>query len=189
MSAAAGPVVLLDRDGVLDVDPSDFLGSVDDLEVLPGTRDAVTRLVHGGYVLVVVTNQSCVGRGLVDRSAVDAINAELNRRLDGAIADWFVCPHAPDDGCACRKPGTDLLEQARVKWGFDPAVTWFVADAERDIEAARRFGCRPALVRTGKGADTEGRHPDVPAFDDLAAFAHWLLTRRAERGVRDGSSW
>ena len=173
------PVVLLDRDGVLDVDPSDFLARIDDLEVLPGVRDAVGRLVREGYALVVVTNQSCVGRGLVDRAVVDAINEELNRRLGGAIADWFVCPHAPDDGCACRKPGTGLLEQAQARWGFDAAATWFVADADRDIEAARRFGCRPALVRTGKGADTAARHTDVPAFDDLAAFADWLL--RSER--------
>jgi D-glycero-D-manno-heptose 1,7-bisphosphate phosphatase len=68
-----------------------------------------------------------------------------------------------------------LIEQARVAWPFDPASTWFVADADRDIEAAQRAGVQPALVRTGKGADTERRHADVPTFDDLVAFTDWLL--------------
>jgi D-glycero-D-manno-heptose 1,7-bisphosphate phosphatase len=79
--------------------------------------------------------------------------------------------------CACRKPGTLLLEQARVAWPFEPAETWFVADAERDIEAARRAGVRPALVRTGKGRATEQLALDVPVWEDLAAFAEWLLAR------------
>jgi D-glycero-D-manno-heptose 1,7-bisphosphate phosphatase len=70
-----------------------------------------------------------------------------------------------------------LIEQARIAWPFDPAQTWFVADADRDIEAARRAGVRPALVRTGKGKATEAEHPDVPAFDDLLAFATWLLAQ------------
>ena len=102
------------------------------------------------------------------------INTELNRRLGGTVSDWFVCPHTAADGCDCRKPATRLFELAQQAWGFDPASTWFVADDGRDVEAATRFGCRPALVRTGKGKATAARLPDVPLFDDLFGFARWL---------------
>lgn len=121
-----------------------------------------------------VSNQSCIARGLVDQADVDAINAELDRRMGRTITAWYVCPHGPDDGCTCRKPGVGLLEAAREELEFVPARTWFVADAERDVIAARRFGCRPALVRTGKGAAAAAALPDVDAFDDLAHFARWL---------------
>jgi D-glycero-D-manno-heptose 1,7-bisphosphate phosphatase len=87
-----------------------------------------------------------------------------------------VCTHGPDDGCRCRKPGTLLLEQARDAYRFEPATTWFVVDAERDVAAARAFGCRPALVRTGKGAAAATAHPELPAFADLADFARWVIS-------------
>ncbi len=122
-----------------------------------------------------ITNQSVVGRGLLDLETLHTINRELDRRLGNTLHGFYVCPHTPGAGCACRKPGTLLIEQARVAWPFDPASTWFVVDADRDIEAAHRAGVQPALVRTGKGADTERRHDDVPAFDDLLAFTTWLL--------------
>lgn len=134
-------------------------------------------LVQAGYELAVVTNQSAVGRGLMDRPTLDAVNGELNHRLGGVIDHWFVCDHAPEAGCRCRKPDTLLLERAHAELGLIPAHTWFVVDAGRDIEAARRFGCRPALVRTGKGAATAIEYPDVPCWDDLAAFARELTDR------------
>jgi D-glycero-D-manno-heptose 1,7-bisphosphate phosphatase len=132
-------------------------------------------LHQAGYRLLVVTNQSVVGRGLLDLATLHSINRELDRRLGNTLHGFYVCPHTPGAGCACRKPETLLIEQARVAWPFDPASTWFVADAERDIEAAQRAGVKPALVRTGKGAAVERHHADVPAFDDLLAFAEWLL--------------
>lgn len=168
-------VILLDRDGVLNVDRTDSVKSVGELALESGAVEATALLKAAGYRLVVITNQSAVGRGWLDQATSDLINDELDRRLGGTISSFFVCPHAPDEGCACRKPGTLLFELAQDTWEFDPAETWFVLDADRDIEAARKFGCRPALVRTGKGAETERHHPDVPAFDDILAFATWLL--------------
>ena len=167
-------MILLDRDGVLNVDRSASVKRVDELEIEAGAATGSARLRAAGYSLTVVTNQSAVGRGWMDRAALDSINEELNRRLDGAISHWYVCDHPPDAGCRCRKPDTLLLEQAQADLGFDPAPTWFVVDAARDIEAARRFGCRPALLRTGKGAATELEFPDVPCWDDLDAFARDL---------------
>ncbi len=115
---------------------------------------------------------------MLDLDTLHAINRELDRRLGNTLRGFYVCPHTPQSGCACRKPGTLLIEQARVAWPFEPADTWFVADADRDLEAARRAGVRPALVRTGKGAATERDHPDVPVWDDLRAFAEWLVAQR-----------
>jgi D-glycero-D-manno-heptose 1,7-bisphosphate phosphatase len=168
-------VILLDRDGVLNVDRTDSVTSVGELALESGAVEATAQLQAAGYRLVVITNQSAVGRGRLSQATSDAINDELNRRLGGTISAFFVCPHAPDEGCACRKPGTLLFELARDTWEFDPAETWFVLDADRDIEAAQKFGCRPVLVRTGKGRETERHHPEVPAFDNLLDFAKWLF--------------
>ena len=168
-------MILLDRDGVLNVDRADSVRSIADLEVEAGAAEGCRLLHDAGYPLVVISNQSAVGRGWMSSDALDAVNAELDRRLGGVIDGWFVCPHGPADGCRCRKPNTLLLEQAQARFGFDPATTWFVVDAERDVAAAQRFGCRPALVRTGKGAAVIAAHPDVPAFTDLAAFASSVL--------------
>ena len=168
-------MILLDRDGVLNTDRTDSVRGVADLQIEAGAAEGC-RLLHGaGYPLVVISNQSAVGRGWMSAADLDAVNAELNRRLGGVITAWYVCPHGPDDGCRCRKPDTGLLEQAQAEFGFDPATTWFVVDADRDVEAATRFGCRPALVRTGKGAAAIAAHPEVPAFADLADFARSVV--------------
>jgi len=168
-------VILLDRDGVLNVDRARSVRAVADLAVETGAVEGCALLRASGHRLVVISNQSAVGRGWMTAGTLDAVNAELDRRLGGVIDAWFVCPHAPGDGCRCRKPDTLLLEQARDRFGFDPATTWFVVDADRDVEAARRFGCRPALLRTGKGQDAIARHLDVPAFADLADFARSVI--------------
>jgi D-glycero-D-manno-heptose 1,7-bisphosphate phosphatase len=168
-------VILLDRDGVLNVDRVNSVRTVADLEVETGAIEGCRLLKDAGYPLGVISNQSAVGRGWMTASDLEAVNAELDRRLGGVIDAWFVCPHGPDDGCRCRKPGTLLLERAQAAYGFDPAVTWFVVDAERDVAAAQRFGCRPALVRTGKGERAIAAHPDVPAFADLADFARSVV--------------
>lgn len=166
--------VLLDRDGVINVDRPDSVTRLEDLAIQPGAAEAAEMLVAGGYSLLVITNQAAVGRGDLDLGTLETINAAVEKELDGAITDWFICPHLSDDGCECRKPGTLLLEQAQKKYGFDPSATWFVADAGRDVEAALRFGCRPALVRTGKGRATEKDYPNIDVWDDLISFARWL---------------
>ena len=89
---------------------------------------------------------------------------------------WYVCDHAPEARCRCRKPDTLLLEQAHDDLGFEPSRTWFVGDAGRDIEAARRFGVQPALLRTGKGAATVREYPEVPTWDDLDEFARSVIS-------------
>lgn len=168
-------MILLDRDGVLNVDRADSVRNIADLEVEAGAAEGCRLLHAAGHPLAVISNQSAVGRGWMTAAELAAVNDELDQRLGGIIDAWFVCPHGPDDGCRCRKPDTLLLEQARARFGFDPASTWFVVDAARDVEAARRFGCRPALLRTGKGAAAIAAHPDVPAFADLVDFARSVI--------------
>jgi D-glycero-D-manno-heptose 1,7-bisphosphate phosphatase len=164
-------LILLDRDGVLNIDRSASVRSVADLTLEEGARDGCRLLRDAGFRLAVVTNQSAVGRGWMSSADLEAVNTELDRRLGGVIDAWYVCPHAPDAGCRCRKPDTLLLERAQADHGFDAASTWFVVDAGRDVQAARAFGCRPALVRTGKGPSAIADYPDVPVFADLADFA------------------
>ena len=175
MLEGSNRVILLDRDGVLNVDRPDSVKRLDDLQMETGAVAGSARLFGAGYRLAVVTNQSAVGRGWMSRTTLDAVNAEIDRRLGETVTRWYVCDHSPDEGCRCRKPDTLLLERAHHDLGFEPSETWFVGDAGRDVEAARRFGLQPALVRTGKGADTAREYPDVPAWADLDAFASWLI--------------
>jgi D-glycero-D-manno-heptose 1,7-bisphosphate phosphatase len=179
-------VVLLDRDGVLNVDRAGSVTSLAELALEPGAAAGTRLLADAGYTLLVVTNQACIGRGEVSRATVDALDAELDRRLGGVITEFFVCPHAAGEGCDCRKPLPGLFEQARARFAFDPAETWFVGDDGRDVEAARTFGCRPALLRTGKGESTRLHHPDVPLWDDLYTFAAWLTKESDGSRVSDG---
>lgn len=165
--------VLVDRDGVLNRDRADSVRAVDQFEWLPGAAEAVAALNAKGYGVLVVTNQGCVGRGDVDGDTLEKIHLAMLESVaeaGGWIAAIFVCPHTDDDGCDCRKPKTGLIDRARRRHGFDPAETWMVGDDLRDVEAARAAGCRPVLVRTGKGSGlTVDR--GVAVYDDLAAFA------------------
>ncbi len=171
-------VVLVDRDGVLNVDLPHGVRTVAELTVERGASEGLAALCEAGYTVLVITNQGAVGRAQMSRVELDAINTELSRRLatgGGRIANFFICPHSDADACDCRKPKPGLLQQALAAWGFDPAVTWFIGDASRDVQAARAAGVRPALVLTGKGARESALHPDVPVFADLAAFANHLV--------------
>ena len=183
MRAAAGPVVLLDRDGVLNVDRPTGVRSLAELELEAGAAEGVALLARAGVTCLVVTNQALVGRGELSAAGLETINAELARRIaagGGRISAWYVCTHRAEDACACRKPLPGLLQRAQRDWGFAPARTWFVGDAARDVAAARAAGCRPALVATGKGADSARALPDVPLFADLPAFARALTSAALE---------
>ena len=175
---ASKPAIRLDRDGVINRDRPDSVESVDELVLLPGAAEAVAALNGAGYTVMVFTNQSCVGRGRITAEQLEEIHRELERRLAeaGATIDaFYVCTHTPEQGCDCRKPAPGLLLRAAREQGLEPARTWAVGDDVRDVETARAAGYRPALVLTGKGQRVRAQVPDVPAFDDLAAFVHALL--------------
>ena len=175
-------LVILDRDGVINEERNDFIRTADQWLPLPGSLEAIARLRRAGFSVAVATNQSGVGRGLMSLGALDAIHARLRRSAQeagGDLAGIFYCPHTPDDSCECRKPRPGLLTQIEATLGLRVAGQYMVGDSLRDLQAARAAGALPALVRTGYGRATEqqlgGQHT-APVFDDLAAFADWLIS-------------
>jgi D-glycero-D-manno-heptose 1,7-bisphosphate phosphatase len=171
--------VVLDRDGVLNVEDPDggYVLSPEAFVWIDGVLSAIQTLREAGFELSVVTNQSAVGRGLLEPSVLEAIHDRIRR--EAGIERVYHCPHAPDEGCDCRKPAPGLLLQAIRDSGIAADKTIFVGDAERDLEAARAAGVTPYLVRTGKGRTTEAALAEpVPTFDDLRALARSLLADR-----------
>ncbi|MEM9175229.1 MAG: D-glycero-beta-D-manno-heptose 1,7-bisphosphate 7-phosphatase [Myxococcota bacterium] len=172
-SDGAAPVVLLDRDGVINEDRAEFIREVDDWHPLPGSLAAIARLHRAGRRVVIVTNQSGIARGLIAPSALEAIHVRLRSEVEaagGAIAGIFHCPHHPDDGCVCRKPRPGLIEAAARTLGFDPRAASMVGDRRSDVEAARAAGCRAVLVRSGRAELPPAIGTDVEVFDDLASW-------------------
>lgn len=145
--------VLLDRDGTLVRDVG-YPHRLEDYALLPGVVEGLRALRAAGYALAIVTNQSGIGRGLFDRAAYDRFHGRLLADLAAAgiaIDATFLCPHAPEAGCTCRKPAPGLLWQARDALGVALERAWLVGDGARDVEAARRAACRGA-VRVGARA-------------------------------------
>ncbi len=170
---------MLDRDGTINADSPDFIKSPAEWRPLPGSLDAIARLCRAGYTVAVASNQSGIARGLFDRRALHRIHAKMRRavRAAGGEIDRIVyCPHHPDDGCDCRKPEPGLLVRLARQYGVELAGVPVIGDSARDLQAARRAGARPILVRTGNGRRTEARGEagDVEIYDDLAAAARAL---------------
>jgi D-glycero-D-manno-heptose 1,7-bisphosphate phosphatase len=141
--------VLFDRDETLVVDVP-FNGDPERVEPVPNARELLDRLRAAGLPLAVVSNQSGIGRGLITPQEVDAVNRRVDELL-GPFAGFFVCPHAPEDGCACRKPAPQLILDAARALGVDPACCVVVGDRESDVEAARNAGAVPLLVAGPNG--------------------------------------
>jgi D-glycero-D-manno-heptose 1,7-bisphosphate phosphatase len=171
--------VFLDRDGVINRNREEYVLSWAEFEPIPGAFAAIRRLRAAGWTLVVVTNQSPIGRGLATAAAVDEIHRRMCAQADGAIARVYHCPHRPDEGCACRKPRPGMLCQAIEELGLDPAASWLVGDHPTDAEAAQAAGVRPILVRSGRGnAASDAALAAGGSFataDDLAAAADLIL--------------
>lgn len=173
--------IILDRDGVINLDSDDFIKSPHEFVPIPGSLEAIARLNRAGYRVAVATNQSGVARGLYDLATLEAIHAKLTGLLaeaGGELAGIFYCPHGPEDGCDCRKPKPGLMYQIARQFEIDLAGVPVVGDSLRDLVAGRAVGCVPYLVRTGKGertlAKAEGLE-GVAVFDDLAAVVDALL--------------
>lgn len=170
-------VVILDRDGTIVIDRG-YLDDPDGLEFLPGAAEGLCTLHGSGYRLVVVTNQSGVGRGLIPPERVPAMNARLElmvRKIGAELAAIYVCPHAPDDRCECRKPAQALMRRAATEVGFDPRRAIVIGDKESDVEFGRRAGAGTILIAgAGPGpspAPGSRQAPDLVAPDLVSAAA------------------
>jgi histidinol-phosphate phosphatase family protein len=175
------PAAFLDRDGTLVDDPG-FLRDPAQVRLLPGVCGALVELASLGVARVVISNQSGIGRGLVTEEQLHAVNDEIARQLGlgGATIDaWYHCPHLPEEGCGCRKPGTDLHRAAARQLGIDLARSWCIGDRIGDVAAARALGASGILVRTGEGESHLGaaREAGVPVADDLAAAVQVIRAR------------
>ena len=159
------PAIFLDRDGVLIENRSDYVRDWSQVELIPEAIHAMSLVTARNYKIVIVTNQSAVGRGLVLQENV----AEINRRLvnliqhhGGQVDAVYVCPHKPDDDCSCRKPRPGLLLQAARDFPLDLSRSWMIGDAWSDVQAGQRAGVKHTiLLKTGRGAEQLLQpHPD-----------------------------
>jgi D-glycero-D-manno-heptose 1,7-bisphosphate phosphatase len=185
-------LVILDRDGTINVQSDDFIKSADEWMPLPGAMEAIAQLNHAGWHVVVASNQSGLGRGLFDVAALNAMHTKLHKQLavvGGRIDAIFYCPHSPEEKCNCRKPLPGLFEQIGERYGVDLKQVPTVGDNLRDLQAGVAAGCEPHLVLTGKGAQHRGQvlPPEYPAgtwiHEDLAAFVRFILEREVRAPV------
>lgn len=178
-------IVVLDRDGVINQDSPDYIKSPDEWLAIPRSIEAVARLHQAGFVVVVATNQSGLARGFFDEFTLAQIHQKLaitTEEAGGLISGVFYCPHGPDDGCVCRKPGVGLLEQIEAQLHVTLAGHCFVGDSLRDLQCARDFSMQPVLVLSGNGSKTRDQLAsadlaDTPVFTDLLdAVEQHILT-------------
>ena len=179
-------LVLLDRDGVINEDRADFVKSPAELIFIPKALEAIARLNGHGHKLAVVTNQSCIGRGIINEEQLDSIHGKLRdalAKVAGRLDDIIIAPDAPWAATERRKPGPGMLIEAMRKFNMLPAETVLIGDSERDIEAAKSASCHRILVQTGKGrktlADGLKRHlMPVHIAADLDEAANFILEGR-----------
>ncbi|KAB7622734.1 D-glycero-beta-D-manno-heptose 1,7-bisphosphate 7-phosphatase [Alkalilimnicola sp. S0819] len=179
-------LVVLDRDGVLNEDSDAYIKSAAEWRPIPGSAAAVAALKAAGFSVVVASNQSGLGRGLFDQSALDAIHAKLGAELAAAgtaLDGLYYCPHAPEAGCECRKPAPGLLRRICADFQLPGEALVMIGDSLRDLQAAEAVGARALLVRTGKGERTLAAHPNLPfeVHADLAAAAARLIAEREQQ--------
>ncbi|HTM02760.1 MAG TPA: D-glycero-beta-D-manno-heptose 1,7-bisphosphate 7-phosphatase [Vicinamibacterales bacterium] len=184
------PCVFLDRDGTI-IEDVGFLRDIGQLDVLPWSADAIKLLNDGGYAVVVVTNQSGVGRGYFDEAHVQATHQALDAKLaaQGARVDaYYYCPHHPDaadarygTACDCRKPAPGMLRRAAADLQLDLPRSWMVGDWWRDVQAGVGAGVRTILVRSGRSAEHRPAPEEAPRPDailnNLMEAAAWILRR------------
>ncbi len=187
MTKPARPLVVLDRDGVINQDSEHYVRSAAAWQPLPGSIEAIARLSQHGFRVAVATNQSGLARGLLDGRALDAMHDKLRALVAGrgGHVDCIAhCPHLPGDGCRCRKPAPGMLDAIAAALSSGLENTTMIGDNETDLLAARARGCAPLLLRTGSGERTESRLIADPAwrslrvFDNLGAAASALLADR-----------
>jgi histidinol-phosphate phosphatase family protein len=179
------PAVFMDRDGVLVENVPDYIRRWEQVEFFDHAFRAVMRLHESPFEMVVVSNQSVVGRGLMALEDVLVLNRRIMEVFEsqGALfAGTYICPHAPEDDCECRKPKPGMLLRAAREHDLDLSRSFFVGDAQTDMEAAEAAGVKGILVRTGRGTETLneiGPNPPWPVAGDLDEAVSLILGNKA----------
>lgn len=166
------PAVFLDRDGTL-IEEVNYLSRVEDLRLFPFTADAIKSLKGAGFLVIVVTNQSGIGRGIYSEAEMHAVHESIQKELGGAIDAFYFCPHLPGDGCRCRKPGLGMIESATSDFEIDLDRSWMVGDKKIDVETGFAANLSTALVLTGYGRQDQMLLEASPKIisKDLGEFA------------------
>ncbi|MGJ8522680.1 D-glycero-beta-D-manno-heptose-1,7-bisphosphate 7-phosphatase [Carnimonas sp. R-84981] len=182
----SNPLVILDRDGVINQDSSAYVKTLAEWVPIPGSIEAIARLSKEGYQVAVATNQAGIGRGIVAADEVGKMHRRLTQLVSdagGQLVAIEFCPHHPDERCACRKPQPGMLFAIRDALGVEDLTNaWMVGDSLRDLQAGEAAGTRTALVLTGNGEKTREqlsrlKHPEqVAIFSSLADFADTALS-------------
>ena len=149
--------VFLDRDGVINQDPPHYVHKIEDMVILPNVGKAIRLLNDKGYLVIVVSNQSGVGRGRYTEADVNIFHKEMYNRIysafGGRILHFYYCPHKPEDNCSCRKPKPGMLLNAAEKFDIDLSNSWLIGDKRTDCQAADAAEVRSILVLTGHGME------------------------------------
>jgi len=176
-------LVILDRDGVINKDRDDYVKSAAEWIPIPGSLEAIAKLNHAGWRVVVATNQSGLARGLFGMAELNAMHDKLHRSLaqvGGRVDAIFFCPHTADAKCLCRKPKPGMVWDIAQRFDVRLEDTPLIGDSVRDLQAAAAAGAQPILVRTGKG-EKSLTSDDLPehllVFADLAEAAEYLIDR------------
>lgn len=184
--------VFLDRDGTIN-EEREYLWRVEEFSLITGAAEAIRLLKGAGYLVVVVTNQSGIGRGYYSEVDLERLHDHMHAELESlgvAVDACYFCPHHPQHGvgdygkdCSCRKPLPGMLLQAAAELGIDLASSWMIGDKKGDIDAGQAAGCRAILVRTGYGASESAGIPvEVPVADDLLAAARMIVSEHDNVG-------
>jgi D-glycero-D-manno-heptose 1,7-bisphosphate phosphatase len=176
--------LFLDRDGVIIENRPDYVRSWNDVLIFPESIEAILKIKKSDYKIVIITNQSAVGRGLISLQTARHINSCLVEKIEtagGRIDGVFMCPHAPEDNCSCRKPQPGLIQQAKSALNLDLSRSILVGDALSDLLAGQTAGVgKNVLVRTGRGAaqaslSQVSQVTSFLIFDDLAKALQELI--------------
>ena len=170
------PAIFLDRDGTL-IEEVNFLSRVKDLKLFPFTEEAVRLFKDNGYLVIVVTNQSGIGRGIYTEADMHAIHDEMQVELRGAIDAFYFCPHLPDAECRCRKPNIGMIESACSDFEIDMTRSWMVGDKDLDVNLGKKAAIPTAFVLTGYGTQHKATLKYVPRIiaDDLIDAARQII--------------
>ncbi len=163
--------IFLDRDGTL-IEEVNFLSRLEDLRFFDYTNEAIRLLKESGFLIIVVTNQSGIGREIFVESAMHAIHAQIQFELTEKLDAFYFCPHLPTDNCACRKPNLGMIEAACANFDIDLDNSWMIGDKAIDVETGFNAGIKTALVLTGYGkktVETLERKPNLIAENLLEA--------------------
>lgn len=176
-------LIILDRDGVINYDSDEYIKSPDEWIAIPGSLEAIAKLNQAGFTIAVATNQSGIGRRLYSKKTLMLIHEKMQnelKKVGGHIDKIFYCPHTADDHCDCRKPKTGLFEQIAAEYKVSLQNVPVVGDSLRDLQAAKKMGCKAILVRTGNGEALLKQKitlNNVIVFDDLSTAADAIINK------------